>query len=166
LLFRGEVVDISSLLRLSALAGSGDMADDARLVESQAELEQVIEQLSEVDTFEPPPEFSKRARVSDPRVYETAARDPEGWWADRARELHWDRPFGTVLDDSEPPFYRWFPDGTLNASYNCLDRHVEAGHGDRVAYTGSPTTGGVRRARSGRSPTPTCTATCSAWPTA
>ena len=49
-------------------------------------------------------------------------------------ELHWDKPFTTVLDDSNPPFYKWFTDGTLNVSYNCLDRHVEAGRGNRVAF--------------------------------
>jgi acetyl-CoA synthetase len=48
--------------------------------------------------------------------------------------LHWDQPFATVLDDSRPPFYRWFADGKLNVSYNCVDRHVEAGLGDRVAF--------------------------------
>ena len=67
-------------------------------------------------------------------VYEAAKRDPEGYWADQARQLHWDKPFSTVLDDSNPPFFKWFTDGTLNVSYNCLDRHVEAGRGDRVAY--------------------------------
>ena len=48
--------------------------------------------------------------------------------------LHWDVPFSTVLDDSRPPFYKWFTDGKLNVSYNCLDRHVEAGRGHRVAF--------------------------------
>ena len=52
----------------------------------------------------------------------------------QARTLAWDKPFTTTLDDSNPPFYKWFTDGTLNVSYNCLDRHVEAGHGDRVAF--------------------------------
>src|SRR6185503_16509729 len=51
-----------------------------------------------------------------------------------ARELHWDTPFSTVLDDSRAPFVTWFADGRLNASYNCLDRHVEAGLGARIAY--------------------------------
>ena len=51
-----------------------------------------------------------------------------------ARRLAWDKPFTTTLDDSNPPFYKWFTDGTLNVSYNCLDRHIEAGHGDRVAF--------------------------------
>jgi acetyl-CoA synthetase len=54
---------------------------------------------------------------------------------ERARELlDWDTPFETVVDESNPPFYKWFADGKLNASYNCVDRHVEAGRGDRVAF--------------------------------
>jgi acetyl-CoA synthetase len=57
------------------------------------------------------------------------------WWAQQARDrLHWQTPFQAVLDDTNPPFYTWFADGALNASYNCLDRHVAAGHGDRVAF--------------------------------
>jgi len=56
-------------------------------------------------------------------------------WATQARErLHWDTPFSAVLDDTNPPFYTWFADGTMNVSYNCLDRHVLAGRGDRVAF--------------------------------
>ena len=84
--------------------------------------------------FVPSPEFREQASIQDADGYEIAARDPEGYWAGRARELDWDRPFDTVLDDADPPFYKWFTDGTLNASYNCLDRHVEAGRGDRIAY--------------------------------
>src|SRR5207247_11067932 len=53
--------------------------------------------------------------------------------AGEARALHWDVPFTQTLDESTPPFYRWFADGALNASYNCVDRHVEAGNGDRLA---------------------------------
>ena len=52
----------------------------------------------------------------------------------RPARCDWDVPFTEVLDESDPPFYKWFADGTLNASYNCLDRHVEAGRGDRVAF--------------------------------
>src|SRR6266581_5152790 len=69
------------------------------------------------------------------RLREQAAADPAAWWAVQARErLHWDTPFSSVLDDSNPPFYTWFADGTINVSYNCLDRHVLAGRGDRVAF--------------------------------
>jgi len=83
--------------------------------------------------------------VADAAVYEQAAADPDAWWADQARQrLDWDTPFTEVLDDSQAPFYRWFADGTLNASYNCLDRHVAAGLGDRW-----PSTGTARKASSG-----------------
>src|SRR6266496_386803 len=69
------------------------------------------------------------------RLREQAAADPAAWWAVQARErLHWDTPFSSVLDDSNPPFYTWFADGTINVSYNCLDRHVQAGRGDKVAF--------------------------------
>jgi acetyl-CoA synthetase len=98
-------------------------------------LEQQLEELLEVEKFEPPEEFRADARWSDPKVYEEAAADPEGWWTAQARELlDWDTEPTQGLDDSNPPFYKWFADGRLNASYNCLDRHVEAGNGDRVAY--------------------------------
>ncbi|HEX8488199.1 MAG TPA: AMP-binding protein, partial [Propionibacteriaceae bacterium] len=110
------------------------MTDDATLVPTAEELEHVLEDLMQVEKFEPPRSFRQQARITDPEVYAEAARDPEGYWAGRARELHWHQPFETVLDDSNPPFYKWFSDGELNLSYNCLDRHVEAGHGDRVAF--------------------------------
>ena len=110
------------------------MTDDANLVKSAEELEKVLADLMQVEEFEPTTQFRERALIRDPTVYAEAERDPQGWWAERARELHWHRPFTTVLDDSNPPFYKWFPDGELNVSYNCVDRHVEAGNGDRVAY--------------------------------
>src|SRR5687768_18557328 len=63
-----------------------------------------------------------------------AARDFEGFWRDLALEtLAWHKPFTRVLDESNAPFYRWFDDGMLNASYNSLDRNIEAGRGDKVA---------------------------------
>jgi acetyl-CoA synthetase len=110
------------------------MTDDAKLVHSADELEQVLKDLEQFERFEPPAEFAAQARERDMAVYEAAMRDPEGYWADQARQLHWDKPFSTVLDDSNPPFFKWFTDGELNVSYNCVDRHVEAGNGDRVAY--------------------------------
>ena len=94
-----------------------------------------VAELLQVEKFPPPAGFAARALVSDPAVYEQAAADPAAWWAAQARErLHWDTPFSAVLDDSNPPFYTWFADGTLNVSYNCLDRHVLAGRGDLVAF--------------------------------
>jgi acetyl-CoA synthetase len=102
-------------------------------------------ELLQADKFPPPTGFASRAQVRDRVIYDQAAADPEAWWATQARErLHWDTPFSSVLDNSNPPFYTWFADGTINASYNCLDRHVLA----RGGATGSRSTGGARRARS------------------
>lgn len=66
-------------------------------------------------------------------VYERSLSDPEGFWLEAARDLDWDRNPTRALDDSSPPFYRWFPDGVLNTCYNALDRHVIAGRADQVA---------------------------------
>ncbi len=95
--------------------------------------------LHEDRRFPPSPEFAAAA-VAQPHLYEEARADRLGFWADRARELHWHRPFTQTLDWSNPPFARWFADGELNVAYNCLDRHVLAGNGDRVAlhWEGEP----------------------------
>jgi acetyl-CoA synthetase len=98
------------------------------------DLEHELADLLEVESFEPPEEFRRQALVQDESVYEEAERDPVGWWAEQAKALHWFTEPTVGLDDSNPPFYQWFTDGRLNASYNCLDRHVEAGLGDRVAF--------------------------------
>ncbi len=66
-------------------------------------------------------------------VYQRALNDPEGFWAEAAEDIHWDRRWDRVLDDSRPPFYRWFAGGALNTCYNALDVHVEQGNGDRPA---------------------------------
>jgi acetyl-CoA synthetase len=84
-------------------------------------------------TFPPPPEFAAQANASDPGIYERADADPETWWASWAEKLEWIKPWSEVLDWSDPPFAKWFVGGKLNASANCLDRHVAAGAGDRVA---------------------------------
>ena len=98
-------------------------------------LEQELEELLEVESFDPPAEFRERALWSDPGIYEEAAADPEAWWIAQAKQLlDWEVEPSEGLDDSNPPFYKWFADGRLNASANCLDRHVEAGIGDRVAF--------------------------------
>src|SRR3954471_15600002 len=110
------------------------MTDNDKRVRTPEELDRLLEELQRVERFEPPAQFHARANIQDPKVYQAAEMDPQGYWAERARQLHWDRPFEVVLDDTRPPFFKWFPDGMLNASYNCLDRHVEAGRGDRVAY--------------------------------
>jgi len=84
--------------------------------------------------FPPSAAFAAAARTSDRSLYDEAAADPEAFWARQARELvSWDTDFETVLE-WDLPFARWFDGGTLNVSVNCLDRHVAAGLGDRVAY--------------------------------
>ncbi len=89
----------------------------------------------EIEKFEPPAEFRERANWSDPAIYEEAAADPVAWWTARSKELlDWDIEPTEGLNDSDPPFYKWFEDGRINASAQCLDRHVAAGIGDRVAY--------------------------------
>src|SRR5918999_5144828 len=99
-----------------------------------ATLDQELGQLLEQETFPPADEFRERAVYSDPSIYDEAEADPEGFWARQAEELHWDQKWEQVLDWSNPPFAKWFAGGKLNVSYNCLDRHVEAGNGDRVAF--------------------------------
>ncbi|MGB7588338.1 MAG: acetate--CoA ligase [Solirubrobacterales bacterium] len=104
-------------------------------VEEQTALEHELERLLAVERFEPPAGFRAGALLSDPAVYEEAAADPEAWWLRQATELlDWVKEPSQGLDESNPPFYKWFADGSLNASANCLDRHVEAGLGCRVAY--------------------------------
>ncbi len=92
--------------------------------------------LEEERSFPPPATFAERARIGDRSVFEAAEADPAGFWLELAqREISWFREPTQSLDDANPPFYRWFADGTLNLSYNCLDRHVERGGGDKVAFT-------------------------------
>ena len=89
--------------------------------------------LSDEETFPPPPEFTAQANASDPKIYEEAERDPEGWWERWARELDWAEDWSKVLE-WDAPWAKWFVGGKMNASHNCLDRHVDAGLGDRIAY--------------------------------
>jgi acetyl-CoA synthetase len=94
--------------------------------------------LHEGRVFPPSAEAVSGAAISGMDAYRAltaeAERDYEGFWARLAREtLTWRKPFTNVLDESNAPFYKWFEDGELNASHNCLDRHVEAGNGDRTA---------------------------------
>ena len=98
------------------------------------ELDRELAHLLEVERFDPPAEFREHALLNDPAVYEQAAADPLAWWTSQAEQLDWFQQWTRVLDDDDPPFYRWFIGGTLNVSYNCLDRHVLAGRGDRVAF--------------------------------
>jgi acetyl-CoA synthetase len=109
------------------------MATESHAAAGEA-LDHELAELLEVERFEPPEEFRERALLNDPVAYERAAGDPQAWWVQQAQQLHWFKPWDTVLDDSNPPFYKWFVGGELNVSYNCLDRHVEAGLGERVAF--------------------------------
>src|SRR3954466_5837644 len=98
-------------------------------------LEKQLESMLDIEKFPPPDDFVKQALVSDESMNEEAAQDLEGFWQRQAEELlDWAETPTQTLDESNAPFYKWFADGKLNASYNCLDRHVEAGNGDRVAF--------------------------------
>jgi len=110
------------------------MADTETTPAGEETLEAKLEAMLEIEEFEPPGEFREDALLSDSSVYEEAEGDWKGWWTAQAKELHWFKEPTEILDDSNPPFYRWFTDGKINASYNCLDRHVQAGNGDRVAF--------------------------------
>ena len=93
---------------------------------------------TEIKTHQPPAGLVADARVSGMAAYqalvEEVERDYEGYWARLAREfLNWKTPFTKVLDASNAPFFKWFEDGTLNVSYNCLDRNVERGLGAKTA---------------------------------
>ena len=95
---------------------------------------------TEVTTGYPPPdEFAAQANATAD-LYREAEKDLPAFWASQANRLSWDTPFTEVLDWSEAPFAKWFVGGKLNVAYNCVDRHVEAGNGDRVAirWEGEP----------------------------
>jgi acetyl-CoA synthetase len=99
------------------------------------DLEKQLESMLEIEKFPPPEDFRSRALVTDESIHDEAERDLEGFWSRQADELlDWAEKPTQVLDESNAPFYKWFADGKLNVSHNCLDRHVEAGNGDRIAY--------------------------------
>ncbi len=92
----------------------------------------------QVRVYHPSEDIVKNAAVSGMEGYQALCKeaedDYEGYWGSRARDLlEWQTPFTTVLDESEAPFFKWFSDGKLNVSYNCLDRNVNNGLGDKVA---------------------------------
>ncbi|MEM7699482.1 MAG: acetate--CoA ligase [Verrucomicrobiota bacterium] len=108
-------------------------------------MSQNIESLqNETRVFTPATTFADSAHVSSMDDYESLHRrsieDPESWWSERADTLAWQKRWDSVLDWSEAPFAKWFVGGKINASENCLDRHVEAGNGDKVAihWEGEP----------------------------
>ncbi|MEX2621891.1 MAG: AMP-binding protein, partial [Egibacteraceae bacterium] len=84
-------------------------------------------------SFPPPAEFAAGALLNDPAVYTEAEKDPEAWWVSHAERLRWMQRWDTVCEWN-PPHAKWFVGGRLNVSDNCLDRHVEDGHGDQIAY--------------------------------
>ena len=94
--------------------------------------------LNETRVFPPPSDFVARANVSGMAGYEAlmneAKSDYAGFWGRLAKEnIAWHKPFSHVLDESQAPFYKWFHDGELNVSYNCLERHIQSGKGDKTA---------------------------------
>jgi len=95
--------------------------------------------LHEERRFPPDPQFAEQA-VASADLYEQAAADRLAFWDAQARNLTWSSPWAQTLDWTDPPFAKWFVGGTLNVAYNCVDRHVEAGNGDRVAlhFEGEP----------------------------
>jgi acetyl-CoA synthetase len=95
--------------------------------------------LNETRQFLPPPELADKANINA-NAYAAAGADRLGFWERQANRLHWHRHWDEVLDWSNPPFAKWFVGGQLNVAYNCLDRHVEAGLGDKVAihWEGEP----------------------------
>ncbi|WP_330271526.1 acetate--CoA ligase [Lentzea sp. NBC_00516] len=95
--------------------------------------------LTESRTFPPSDEFAAQANAQ-PALYEEAKADREAFWAKQAERLHWETKWDQVLDWSDAPFAKWFVGGKLNVAYNCVDRHVESGHGDQVAihWEGEP----------------------------
>src|ERR687896_1455052 len=99
-------------------------------VEEREDLEVL---LREEGRFPPPREFVEQANFSDPSIYEEADSDWQGWWESWAEKLDWFERWETVLE-WDPPDAKWFKEGKLNASHNCLDRHVDAGKGDKVAF--------------------------------
>jgi acetyl-CoA synthetase len=101
---------------------------------SSEQVEKALAVILDQETFDPPNGFRDRALIDDESEHEKAARDPQGWWAEQAKALDWFEEWDEVLDESEAPFYKWFKGGKINASHNALDRHVEAGNGDRVAF--------------------------------
>jgi len=110
---------------------------------------------SQKQQFTPSVEIQSAANVVGMNAYRSLAadaqRDYEGFWGRLAREaIHWRKPFSKILDESNAPFYAWFADGELNASYNCLDRHVASGKGERVAIIFEADDGAVTRVTYGQ----------------
>src|SRR5579864_1662482 len=89
--------------------------------------------LNEHRRFQPPPEWRRTANATDPEIYTRAAADPERFWANFAKELEWIQPWTRVLEWT-PPYAKWFLGGKLNASVNCLDRHIRGPRRNKAAF--------------------------------
>jgi acetyl-CoA synthetase len=103
--------------------------------------------MAEEQVFQPPKElvensnimaFMKKHGIADLDALLKRAEDHDWYWGEQAKELEWFKPYTKILDDSDAPFFKWFADGKFNIVHNCLDRHVKAGRGDRVAYIYEP----------------------------
>src|SRR5437016_519679 len=103
------------------------------MAEAEAHKAAIDSYYLEERTFSPPEDFKRRALVTGTSLYDEAGQDWQGFWAKQALALDWFREWDTILD-WQPPYAKWFAGGTLNVSYNCLDRHVAAGRGDQVAF--------------------------------
>ncbi len=108
-------------------------ADQSKTEPAKDGAETLSNLLKEDRTFPPPAEMAANANVT-PELVARADADPEAFWAEQAKRLTWGTEPTQILDWSNPPFAKWFADGRLNAAHNALDRHVEAGHGDRIAF--------------------------------
>ncbi|RZT15304.1 acetyl-coenzyme A synthetase [Kribbella sp. VKM Ac-2569] len=106
---------------------------NAESPQSEGQSEALSNLMHEERRFEPPAELAANANLKAD-AYDQAAADFEGFWAEQAKRLTWATEPTETLDWSNPPFAKWYADGKLNAAYNCVDRHVENGLGDKVAY--------------------------------
>jgi acetyl-CoA synthetase len=97
-------------------------------------VEERLHELLGQERFPPQPGFAAQAEITDPELRARAAADPVQYWEEQAGKLRWSTPWETALNDADAPSYRWFEGGRINVSDNCLDRHVEAGNGERVAF--------------------------------
>ena len=94
--------------------------------------------------FSPIPAFAEQAHIGSMdayrALYKKSIQEPEAFWAEAAEDLHWFKKWDTVLDASEAPFYKWFDGSRTNLSYNCLDRHIDEGRGNKIAihWEGEP----------------------------
>jgi acetyl-CoA synthetase len=98
------------------------------------QLERELGESLDQESFDPSEEFVRGALIQADSLETETASDPVGWWEEQASALDWFERWDRALDDSDPPFYKWFTGGKLNVSHNCLDRHIEAGLGERVAF--------------------------------